>query len=268
VPLKPSDVANKLFDKAFRGYAMDEVDAFLDEVEGELTRLLTDKAALQRELGSDARPVTAAPADAVTPPAATAPETTSPETTSPETTSPEAEVPETPAPAAGESQDAALRTLVMAQRTADQAIAEAREEAEATLSLARSQAESELADARTEAEELLEQARQRATELDEQVDERTSAALGALTGRERELETRIEQMRAFEREYRQRLRAYLESRLRDLDGGSTASAVAVAAADPASAAPLDDALEPSAAPQPLGPFTSTHPVDQAESPEP
>jgi len=266
VPLKPSDVANKLFDKAFRGYAMDEVDAFLDEVEGELTRLLTDKAALQRELGSDARPVTAAPADAVTPPAATAPETTSPETTSPEITSPEAEVPETSAPAAGESQDAALRTLVMAQRTADQAIAEAREEAEATLSLARSQAESELADARTEAEELLEQARQRATELDEQVDERTSAALGALTGRERELETRIEQMRAFEREYRQRLRAYLESRLRDLDGGSTASAVA--AADPASAAPLDGALEPSAAPQPLGPFTSTHPVDQAESPEP
>jgi len=261
VPLKPSDVANKLFDKAFRGYAMDEVDAFLDEVEGELTRLLTEKAALQRELGSDARPVTAAPADAVTPPAATAPETIGLETTSPE-----AEVPETAAPAAGESQDAALRTLVMAQRTADQAIAEARGEAEATLSLARSQAESELADARTEAEELLEQARQRATELDEQVDERTSAALGALTGRERELETRIEQMRAFEREYRQRLRAYLESRLRDLDGGSTASAVA--AADPASATPLDDAPEPSAAPQPLGPFTSTHPVDQAESPEP
>ena len=256
MPLKPSDVANKLFDKAFRGYAMDEVDAFLDEVEGELTRLLTEKAALQRELGSDARPVTAAPADAVTPS----------ETTGPETTGPETEVPQTPAPAVGESQDAALRTLVMAQRTADQAIAEAREEAEATLSLARSQAESELADARTEAEELLEQARQRATELDEQVDERTSAALGALTGRERELETRIEQMRAFEREYRQRLRAYLESRLRDLDGGSTASAVA--AADPASAAPLDGALEPSAAPQPLGPFTSTHPVDQAESPEP
>jgi len=256
VPLKPSDVANKLFDKAFRGYAMDEVDAFLDEVEGELTRLLTEKAALQRELGSDARPVTAAPADAVTPP----------ETTGPETTGPETEVPQTPAPAVGESQDAALRTLVMAQRTADQAIAEAREEAEATLSLARSQAESELADARSEADELVEQARQRATELDEQVDERTSAALGALTGRERELETRIEQMRAFEREYRQRLRAYLESRLRDLDSGSTASAVA--AADPASAAPLDDALEPSAAPQPLGPFTSTHPVDQAESPEP
>ena len=256
MPLKPSDVANKLFDKAFRGYAMDEVDAFLDEVEGELTRLLTEKAALQRELGSDARPVTAAPADAVTPS----------ETTGPETTGPETEVPQTPAPAVGESQDAALRTLVMAQRTADQAIAEAREEAEATLSLARSQAESELADARTEAEELMEQARQRATELDEQVDERTSAALGALTGRERELETRIEQMRAFEREYRQRLRAYLESRLRDLDGGSTASAVA--AADPASAAPLDDALEPSAAPQPLGPFTSTHPVDRVESPEP
>jgi len=255
VPLKPSDVANKLFDKAFRGYAMDEVDAFLDEVEGELTRLLTEKAALQRELGSDARPVTAAPADAVTPP----------ETTGPETTGPETEVPQTPAPAVGESQDAALRTLVMAQRTADQAIAEAREEAEATLSLARSQAESELADARSEAEELVEQARQRATELDEQVDERTSAALGALTGRERELETRIEQMRAFEREYRQRLRAYLESRLSDLEGGSTASAVG--AADPASAAPLDDALEPSAAPQPLGPFTSTHPVDQAESPE-
>ncbi len=33
MPLTPSDVANKQFRVAFRGYALDEVDSFLDEVE-------------------------------------------------------------------------------------------------------------------------------------------------------------------------------------------------------------------------------------------
>jgi DivIVA domain-containing protein len=42
VPLTPADVANKQFKIAFRGYSLDEVDAFLDEVEGELGRLLRE----------------------------------------------------------------------------------------------------------------------------------------------------------------------------------------------------------------------------------
>ena len=46
MPLTPSDVANKQFGRQVRGYAMDEVDGFLDEVEQELTRLLSENARL------------------------------------------------------------------------------------------------------------------------------------------------------------------------------------------------------------------------------
>jgi len=36
MPLTPADVSNKLFGKQIRGYSMDEVDSFLDDVEVEL----------------------------------------------------------------------------------------------------------------------------------------------------------------------------------------------------------------------------------------
>ncbi|MCW2499080.1 MAG: hypothetical protein JWN87_756, partial [Frankiales bacterium] len=57
MPLTPQDVANKLFGKEFRGYAMDEVDAFLDEIEAELSRLLTENSQLaQRSASAPAAP--------------------------------------------------------------------------------------------------------------------------------------------------------------------------------------------------------------------
>ena len=168
MPLTPTDVANQLFSKEFRGYAMDEVDTFLDQVEAELRRLLTDNAELQQR-----GPATA-------PPPAVA-----------EGAAPVAPVSFPPA----ESQEAALRTLLMAQRTADQAIAEARAEAAA----------------------LVDQARQRSAQVDAEVNARTASALAELAGRRQELEQRIEDLRSFEREYRQRLKAYLASQLRDLD---------------------------------------------------
>ena len=96
MPLTPTDVANKQFRIAFRGYSLDEVDAFLDEVETELSRLLRDNAGLKDGPG--------APAAATGPAAAPA-----------------------PLPLQGmQGQEAALRTLLLAQRTADEAIAEAR----------------------------------------------------------------------------------------------------------------------------------------------
>ncbi|HMA47401.1 MAG TPA: DivIVA domain-containing protein, partial [Frankiaceae bacterium] len=52
MPLTPQDVQNKVFSPTrFRtGYNEDEVDAFLDEVEAELTRLLDENADLRRQL--------------------------------------------------------------------------------------------------------------------------------------------------------------------------------------------------------------------------
>ncbi len=230
MPLTPTDVANKQFRIAFRGYSLDEVDAFLDEVETELTRLLRDNA------GVGDRPAAAPLAAAASTPA--------------------------PVPAAAhaaplggmEGQEAALRTLLLAQRTADEAIAEARaeaaqivtaareeaettltsarEEAETTLTSARSEAETTLSSARSEADTTLTSARStaestlaasqaKAASIDQDVATRIQAATGDLDNRRRELEQRIEELRAFEREYRTRLKAYLESQLRDLDTGAT-----------------------------------------------
>jgi DivIVA domain-containing protein len=229
VPLTPTDVANKQFKIAFRGYALEEVDAFLDEVEAELARLLRDNNELKNRSGAAAPAAPAAPAQARA-----------------------AEAEPAPRPvASSEGQEAALRTLLLAQRTADEAIAEAqaeaqqlvtsaraeaeqtlaaaRAEAEQTLNAARSEAEETLAAARREAEQTVTSARreadttlstaqQKAASVDQEVAARIQAATGNLDQRRAQLETHIEELRAFEREYRTRLKAYLETQLRDLTG--------------------------------------------------
>src|SRR3954468_14678390 len=100
MPLTPEDVQNKRFTTTrFRpGYDEDEVDAFLDEVESELTRLLQEN----KTLSARAAGVAAAPPAQAPPP-------------------PPVETPPPPPPAEPEAgQDAALRTLLLAQRTADE----------------------------------------------------------------------------------------------------------------------------------------------------
>src|SRR3954454_24327891 len=169
--LTPEDVANKRFTTTrFRpGYDEDEVDAFLDEVEAELSRLLQENKTLA------ARTAGAAPAPA--PQAATPPP------------------PPPPPPAEPEGgQEAALRTLLLAQRTADEAIGQARKEAE----------------------QIVSEARTRATDLEQESQQRHAQAMAELERRRRELERQVEDLRAFEREYRTRLRAYLETQLREL----------------------------------------------------
>lgn len=201
MPLTPTDVANKQFRIAFRGYSLDEVDAFLDEVEAELSRLLRDNSELKNR------------------PAATAPVAAAP-------------VPAGPTPVEPmlgmQGQEAALRTLLLAQRTADQAIAEARaeaeqivsgarSEAETTVSTARSEAQSVVAAARGQAESTVSAAKSRAARMEAEAIAQTQAATGGLEEQRRRLEGRIEELRAFEREYRTRLKAYLQTQLRDLD---------------------------------------------------
>jgi DivIVA domain-containing protein len=193
VPLTPADVRSKQFKIARRGYALEEVDSFLDEVEGELARLLRDHNDQQT------RAPEPAPAAVPAPPAA------------------EPEPASRPI-AQSEGQEAALRTLLLAQRTADEAVAEARAEAEQIVTAARDEAEQTLTAARDEAESTLGTARQKAGQVDQEVAARIHAATGNLDQRRIQLEHHIEELRAFEREYRTRLKAYLETQLRDLTG--------------------------------------------------
>src|SRR5580700_7567838 len=103
MPLTPEDVQNKRFTvvRFKSGYDEEEVDGFLDEIETELRRLLGENNSLKQA-------VAAAPT-----------------------------APPPPPPPAEDPNETALRTLLLAQRTADDAIAQAQGEAESILSDAR-----------------------------------------------------------------------------------------------------------------------------------
>jgi cell division septum initiation protein DivIVA len=96
---------------------------------------------------------------------------------------------------------------MMAQRTADEHVSDARREADKLLTDARQKSDEMTRDARAKAEALERDARQRHQEV-----------MGSLDAKRTALQKHIEELKQFEREYRTRLKAYLESQLRDLDG--------------------------------------------------
>jgi DivIVA domain-containing protein len=185
MPLTPEDVQKKQFStvRFKEGYDEEEVDAFLDEVEAELRRLLAENSSL----GRAAQPGPATPAA----PAASA-------------------APAAPAAPVEDPNETALRTLLLAQRTADEAIAQAK----------------------AEAEQVVAQARVRATSIESEAQQQHATALAELQRQRESFERQIENLRAFEREYRTRLKAYLEGQLRDLEARTAEPAVPPLATPP------------------------------------
>jgi DivIVA domain-containing protein len=220
MPLTPADVHNVAFKKppiGKRGYDEEEVDAFLDEVERELARLIEENNELRASLergggrgmpGGDPRMAQEnadlkAQLDRLQRDKAAAEQAArgmQAELEQIRTAGGEAVV-------GGDGEQQALRVLMMAQRTADDHVNDARREADKLLSDARSQAEELTLDARSKAEALERDARQRHQE-----------AMGGLDAKRSALQKHIEELKQFEREYRTRLKAYLESQLRDLEG--------------------------------------------------
>ena len=94
-----------------------------------------------------------------------------------------------------DSSVAAVRMLELAQRTADEHLASARQEAEKLVSEATSEAERAVTEAKNHVASITR--------------EFESQRVG--------LERRVEELRAYEREYRSRLRSYLEGQLRELE---------------------------------------------------
>ena len=147
MPLTPADVHNVAFSKppiGKRGYNEDEVDAFLDLVENELSRLIEENsdlrqrvAELDQELGSEragggaAQPTQTIPVYEPEPEPAPAP------TPQPVFEAPQAQ------PAAPATEDQHLRAakiLSLAQDTADRLTGSAKSESEKMLADARAQA--------------------------------------------------------------------------------------------------------------------------------
>jgi DivIVA domain-containing protein len=226
MPLTPADVRNKQFSttRLRPGYDEEEVDAFLDEVEVELDRLIQENEELRSKLAESLRGGRSA-APALTSPLAD-PE---PEMLAPEPMLPEPPEQRRPEPVMSmhthteDNMDTAARVLALAQQTADQAIADARREADETLGRARREADDILGKARRQAEQITSDARARAESLERDAQERHRQAMGSLVQQREELERRVDDLRAFEREYRSRLKAYLEGQLRDLEAGAADS---------------------------------------------
>src|SRR6201994_3870269 len=226
MPLTPADVRNKQFSttRLRPGYDEEEVDAFLDEVEAELDRLIQENEELRSKLAEVLRGG-GKPAVALSSPlSAPRPDTMVPESAMEQPPMMMERRPEPmPQPRpyqAEDSMDTAARVLSLAQQTADQAIADARREADDTPGRARREADEVLTKARRQAEQITGDARARAESLERDAQERHRQAMGSLVTQREELERRVDDLRAFEREYRSRLKAYLEGQLRDLEAGA------------------------------------------------
>ncbi|HTJ38586.1 MAG TPA: DivIVA domain-containing protein [Dactylosporangium sp.] len=223
MPLTPADVHNVAFKKppiGKRGYDEEEVDAFLDEVERELARLIEENNELRAQLergGGPARVAPGAGGDARLAAELTDLKSQFERVQREKTSAEQAargmqqeldQIRAQGGPSGGgDGEQQALRVLMMAQRTADDHVSDARREADKLLSEARTKAEEVTRDARAKADALERDARQRHQE-----------AMGGLDAKRTALQKHIEELKQFEREYRTRLKAYLESQLRDLTG--------------------------------------------------
>src|SRR5512133_2149206 len=205
--LTPEDVVNKRFQSTkFReGYDQDEVDDSLDEVVVELRRLTQENEELKARLsggeGATAAPVSAAPAKVAEPANTPAPVAEPVAAVVPE---PVAAAPVAAAPVAEPIDETAGTTnlLQLARRLHEEHVKEGAEKRDALI------AEGHATAARVIAES---EAKQR-------------AQINILDQERSVLENKIEELRTFEREYRQKLKSYIEGQLRDLDSTSPVGA--------------------------------------------
>ncbi|WP_061960359.1 DivIVA domain-containing protein [Demequina flava] len=196
--LTAEDVLNKAFSKTkYReGFDQDEVDDFLDEVAQAISALTAERDDLAQRLAQ-------AQAGQATAPAPVAP---SAEEAAPQSESLlQAATDPTPPTATG--------MLAMAQRLHDEYVSAGEAERDRLIDDAKVKAESIVGQAETDAK----------SRLDELSSERT------------ELEGKIDDLRRFERDYRSRLKGYLENLLGDLDHGSSNQEPGAASLDDAPA---------------------------------
>lgn len=122
-----------------------------------------------------------------------------------------------------EAKSEADTMLTDARTKAEQLLSEARTKSDSLTNDARARAETMLNDARTRAETLERQSRDKATTLVGEAERKQAEIIGTITRDKSVLEKKIDELRTFEREYRTRLKTYLESQLRDLgERGSAA----------------------------------------------
>lgn len=197
--LTPEDVVDKRFQatKFREGYDQDEVDDFLDEVVNELRRLNDENGELRQKLSSCEQRVGELSRAAA---------------------GQEVAVAGSGATVAADGASKVSGTAGTAGAVAASAPpANQAEAAAGMLALAQKLHDEYVRNGEQERDRLVNEAREHAARLKREADERQKQTLGALEQDRTMLERAIDELRGFEKEYRSRLKAYLESQLADLD---------------------------------------------------
>ena len=190
MPLTADDVVQKRFNptKFREGYDQDEVDDFLDEVVAELRRLNEENEDLRRQLAQYEGRVSELPRSGEQTPAP-APVSAPVEAAPPVTSAPVA------SPTAAEPAGDVSGMLALAQRLHDEHVR----------------------NGEMERDRLITEAQENASRMVREAEEKQQQTLGSLEQERALLERKIDELRGFERDYRSRLKSYLENQLRDLD---------------------------------------------------
>ena len=206
--LTADDVLNKKFQSTkFReGYDQDEVDDFLDEivntlreVQNENEDLKTKLAAVERRIaelsrtGAQQQPPAPKPEPAPVPEPVQAPAPAPVAAVAPP-------IPAVTAPAPRNEPESATGMLALAQKLHDDYVRSGQEESD----------------------RLINEAKSRATHIVREAEETSQRTLGQLEQERSLLERKIDELRVFERDYRTRLKSYLENLLGDLDNRGNA----------------------------------------------
>ncbi|QGQ19587.1 DivIVA domain-containing protein [Cellulomonas sp. JZ18] len=204
--LTADDVLNKKFQatKFREGYDQDEVDDFLDEVvntlrdlQGENEDLKTKLAAAERRIAELSRAGAQQAAPAPKPEPAPVPE---PQPAPVPAVAPQPPVVQAPAPARTSEPESATGMLALAQKLHDDYVRSGQEESD----------------------RLINEAKSRANRIVREAEETSQRTLGQLEQERSLLERKIDELRVFERDYRTRLKSYLENLLGDLENRGNA----------------------------------------------
>lgn len=200
--LTPEDVVTKQFQhvRFKEGFDPDEVDDFLDEIVVEWRKTIAENEELKARVAELEAGTGAAPAAAT--------EATEVVEAEPEAVVEEV-VEETPAPVAAAPAPVAASAgiIELAQRLHDEHVAEGQAQRDKLISDAQSKAAAILADAEAKGRD----------------------EIARLDAERATLETRISELRQFERDYRSQLRGFIEEKLRDLDVAGATSGSSVSA---------------------------------------
>jgi len=225
--LTPEDVVNKRFQptKFREGYDQDEVDDFLDEIVVELRRLNQENDELRKKLaegGSGAQASVAAAAPVVE-------KVPAPSKADKEAAAAKAEAEAKAAAEAAKKKQEEEQALAVA--SSGSSVTPTAESAAGLLAMAQQMHDKHVSDGMQQKDKIIAEAQIEASSLVNDAQEKSRKILGALEQQRSVLERKVEQLRGFERDYRSRLKAYIEGQLRDLDARGSVAAPEVGEAN-------------------------------------